>query len=764
MIGRVKLVNFTCHQETEIIFPEGLTIFLGRNGSGKSSVIDAITYALYGEHSRGRNPNIVRRGSSGGGRVELEFDHGGSRYYVNRSFDSRGNLESAILRKDGRLLVAGERRREAVSKAVQEILGLSYDRMRTAVVIQQGELDRIISADPRELKELFDDLMGLNKMEKAYQNMLDVLKDFERRIIDETGRSPHEADKVGEELRQLEEEIRSAEREGESLREELERLKGEMERVRARLDELRRARELREDVKRRLLDLRNLLAEKVGELQEISDKGSEYLKIVGLRDEVERRVRRVEELDMEIQRLREAISSLEAKRGEVERRLEEIEKELAGVDVSKLRARTLEEIERDARRKAERLRDDAIELGRDLALIKRGVLRHDTLLRQQVDQDLEEVVGTVSEAYNSALAGYLIAQARERDRIRRELEDMESKLKSLNESLEAAIKEREELSKLEGVDISYLREEVKRALEGLEKMGGEDAVERAKSMFEDAKQRLDILDKVIREEVEPDESLIEDLSNLLGDKVGELISKLREEIGELRERKFDSKEFEELGGREKELIGAVSGLEAKLKALEDKVREGRKRVEELRKIREVLVKAREFYDLMERVRNELFYRDGRVLRSLRTWILGRVSDHARRYLDLLDVRIDDVRIEERSRRILFKCFARGREVDKDMLSGGEKVALALAIRLAIGDVLGAQRLGFFILDEPTVHLDSENRRRLVEVFTNLSRAVRQVIIITHDEEVFEGADAKIVKFERGLSPDSPTMVIYPDET
>ena len=181
-------------------------------------------------------------------------------------------------------------------------------------------------------------------------------------------------------------------------------------------------------------------------------------------------------------------------------------------------------------------------------------------------------------------------------------------------------------------------------------------------------------------------------------------------------------------------------------------------------MREVLVKVKEFYDLMERVRNELFYRDGRVLRSLRSWILGRVSDHARRYLDLLDVRIDDVRIEERGRRILFKCFVRGREVDKDMLSGGEKVALALAIRLAIGDVLGAQRLGFFILDEPTVHLDSENRRRLVEVFTNLSRAVRQVIIITHDEEVFEGADAKIVKFERGLSPDSPTMVIYPDET
>ena len=45
-------------------------------------------------------------------------------------------------------------------------------------------------------------------------------------------------------------------------------------------------------------------------------------------------------------------------------------------------------------------------------------------------------------------------------------------------------------------------------------------------------------------------------------------------------------------------------------------------------------------------------------------------------------------------------------------------------RLAIGDVLGAQRFGFFILDEPTVHLDSENTRRLVEVLTNSSRAVK----------------------------------------
>jgi exonuclease SbcC len=86
------------------------------------------------------------------------------------------------------------------------------------------------------------------------------------------------------------------------------------------------------------------------------------------------------------------------------------------------------------------------------------------------------------------------------------------------------------------------------------------------------------------------------------------------------------------------------------------------------------------------------------------------------------------------------------------------VALALAIRLAISDVLGAKKFGFFILDEPTVHLDSENKKKLQEVFASLGRAVRQTIIITHDEEVFEDADAMIIKFDRGTAPNAPSEV------
>ena len=63
MIKAVELENFISHKMTRIAFDRGITIFIGNNGSGKSSVIDAITFALYGQHTRKANKNLEWVGS-----------------------------------------------------------------------------------------------------------------------------------------------------------------------------------------------------------------------------------------------------------------------------------------------------------------------------------------------------------------------------------------------------------------------------------------------------------------------------------------------------------------------------------------------------------------------------------------------------------------------------------------------------------------------------------------------------------------------------
>lgn len=85
----------------------------------------------------------------------------------------------------------------------------------------------------------------------------------------------------------------------------------------------------------------------------------------------------------------------------------------------------------------------------------------------------------------------------------------------------------------------------------------------------------------------------------------------------------------------------------------------------------------------------------------------------------------------------------------ESLSGGQRIALALALRFAISKMLN-NRLEFLILDEPTIHMDRYRKRELVDLIGDLKdkNFVRQLIVVTHDEEIEERADT-IYKVDAG---------------
>ena len=88
-----------------------------------------------------------------------------------------------------------------------------------------------------------------------------------------------------------------------------------------------------------------------------------------------------------------------------------------------------------------------------------------------------------------------------------------------------------------------------------------------------------------------------------------------------------------------------------------------------------------------------------------------------------------------------------------IIKWGEKVSVALALRLGMASLLGSSNLNLMILDEPTTHLDVERKKSLVRVLSQLSeisnsQTPMQFLIITHDAEIFEDSNVEqIYKFE-----------------
>ncbi len=219
----------------------------------------------------------------------------------------------------------------------------------------------------------------------------------------------------------------------------------------------------------------------------------------------------------------------------------------------------------------------------------------------------------------------------------------------------------------------------------------------------------------------------------------EKISSLVEET-----RGFDAVQFRELKSKTDTQRKAISALSQELGTVEGKINYQKAESAKISIVLEELKNVRRYVSSLETVRNQIYYRDGPVAVSLRSWALGMISQKASEYLSTFNVKIQRISLEYRTKDFGITCYTGNSVLDLESLSGGEKVSVALALRLGMAHLMGSSHLNFIILDEPTTHLDHERRRSLVNVlsqaFESNIDAISQFIIITHDSEIFENSN------------------------
>lgn len=155
----------------ELLGNSGLYLITGDTGAGKTTIFDAITFALFGEASGGnREPGMLRskyakpEDPTG---VELTFAYDGKEYTVKRSPEyerakKSGNgftkqlPEAQLTYPDGRIVT----KQREVDKAVGEIIGLTREQFAQVSMISQGDFRELLQADTKKRQQIFRDIFG----------------------------------------------------------------------------------------------------------------------------------------------------------------------------------------------------------------------------------------------------------------------------------------------------------------------------------------------------------------------------------------------------------------------------------------------------------------------------------------------------------------------------------------------------------------------------------------------------------------------------
>jgi len=179
-IKEVKLENIRSHANSNVPFAEGFNCLVGGLGCGKSSVLLAIDFALFGD-PLGRSYDYLLREGEDFGKLSVIFVHGGKTYTIHRALQRREkgisqDMEQLKLFKEDKLIASAKG--EAVSEQLMAITGIDKDIFREVVWIRQEHLKTLLDMTPRERQKKFDQLFGLSDYEVAWSSLATFQRDY----------------------------------------------------------------------------------------------------------------------------------------------------------------------------------------------------------------------------------------------------------------------------------------------------------------------------------------------------------------------------------------------------------------------------------------------------------------------------------------------------------------------------------------------------------------------------------------------------------
>lgn len=774
MIKRLRIENWKSHLSTELNFDVGPNVLVGIMGSGKTSVVEAVSFALFGTFPSLQSKKTAldellmsrpeRKDSAG---VEMDFESGGKNYTIRREI-RRGKGSRAEVREDGKLVEVNPRN---VTETVSKILGMDYELFSKAVYSEQNGIDYFLRIPKGRRMEHIDRMLKLDRYERAREGcvalknkvktraseLMRVIEDLERtRPQEQLAKVEREMSALRGERARLAKDVAVLERERKGFESRLEQLEARNKEVEKTKTSLESVKAVIEEMEISIRQRR----ERVKGKEMPKDLDAARAELKGLEEQAERWGEREKELRERLATLNTGMRMLREKDiPELHKRHEEKEakeKRLKGID------KRFPDIEADLgkckgdieerRRKISELESRRLELKRHLGMLKG---RRCPTCEQEVAEELRQGLESRRKRELSSIESQISEKKGKLEKQGSLLEKMEAALKEQSllmvqvkdygdiesrlSELERTVKDSREKVKALVEEIGKVSKQTREIEEGIKKKTGE--IERAESLVEEAR-TLRELEKRREESIDKKAGLEKKLGRLEEVLKGVDISSLR-------------KEFTEKSSEQAAASARLSSLSEMVKEKESLVEEIRERVKTLEEYKENVEESERAMDVLERLGGVLSLTQQQLreefIKSVNS-IMNSLWPDIYPYGDFSEVRLGvdgDYVLQLRRGNVWISADG--------IASGGERSLACLVLRIAFS-LAFMPKLRWLILDEPTHNLDRNAVERLAEVIRERWQAfAEQVFVITHDERLSEGLPS--IRLERDKASGGHTRVI-----
>jgi DNA repair protein SbcC/Rad50 len=758
MIKSIYLENWKTHLESKLEFKKGSNIILGIIGSGKSSIVDAICYGLYGTFPTLSNRKVsldetimfkpIKKEYF---KIILELEQDLKLYKIEREVYSGNKANSAKIYLDGRL-IAGPKKSD-VDKFISTLLGIDYNLFIKVVYSQQNEIDYFLKIQPSKRKEQFDDLFGISH----FENIKIHTRDIERGLVFEKNKTESLLLQINQQLEDLD--ITNILEKEKDIKNKLKELNLKITELNLKIkdsfEKLKNIKEIKNNFDKKTLE-KNILFSKIQELEKELFKTQEISK-----DDIEYKKEKLILLEKEIKELQLENNKNIILKKEIENKKDFFKKELIE---NKTKKETLE--------KSIVLQEETIE---NINLRKKEKLKRQEDLKQEKIKlilkikEIEKAIEEINKGHSKcpvcetpfSLEKIEVLKKRKNQEL---LENKEALLKINQEllNLETEINNLLEKEKIFEKN-KILKEQINLINEKL--LENEEKLKTFNKELENIPQIIDTSSKE-KEILENKKEILkkeETLKNQI--KIKEYIENKETIEKELLKIDFSEEKYLNQLSEYKTNESSLKNLIEKQEIYNDMNKNIEKQIKNYNQLNENKNKHIKTIDNIEKKKQNISY-FSKAIDLSQNQLRNVLVDNINQALNLIWPKIYpykdyiSARLNSKKDYVLEVLTQRNEWIRVEgILSGGERACASLSIRIAISLIL-TKKLGLLILDEPTHNLDSFSIDALSNVIdTEMPDLVEQIFIVTHDKKLLETINANKYIIERDKENDSFSKIL-----